>query len=421
MFSNMFQEGSFVMTKVMPSLAKLGKSRFSQTINQGLFFAMPMIFVGVIFQVIGTLAGYVLPDDSTLLASIGLLQSLSFGLLGLFFTIGLARANAQLNKIVIDGPVLFAVMIYFIFMKPTFADGMININFSYLGAQGLTLSLISAFLSGEICGLFERKGWTLKFKNMPAFMTSWFTNLLAGTLLITAAWAVVYLADIDLMASLANLIAPVLVVSDTVWSMMIWGILGALGFSLGIHPAAVGGIFFPLFLTLAANNAELAASGMDATYANGFHFATIGYVFALINIGGAAATLGLNLDMLFSKNKGIKQLGQTAIVPSLLTVNEPLIFGLPIVFNPVLALGAVLVNGIVNPVLAYLFFISGLIPAATNPALIIFLPSPVIALLNNMGFMGFLGSLVIIAVDMLVWLPFLKLHERQTAVAEAEA
>jgi PTS system cellobiose-specific IIC component len=309
-------------------------------------------------------------------------------------------------------------------MKPTFtSDGgvsLININFNYMGAQGLTLALISAFLSGEICALFDRMGWTIKLKNVPAFMSAWFTNIFAGVVLIAGAWALVYVAGFDLMGWLARIIAPVLVVSDTLWSMMMWGALGALGFALGIHPAAVGGIFFPLFLTLAAENAELAAGGLAATAANGFHYATIGYVFALINIGGASATLGLNIDMLFSKKKAVKQLGGSAIVPSLFTVNEPLVFGLPIVFNPVLATGALLVNGVVNPLLAYIFFMTNLIPAATNAALIIFLPAPVVALLNNMGFRGFIASLVIIAVDCLVWLPFLRMHEKQLDLEETE-
>lgn len=422
METGLFRESGFLMKKAMPAFVRLGKSRFSQTINQGLFFAMPMIFVGVAFQVIGALLTLAFPDAASLLGAWGILQNMSYGLLGLFICIGIARANAQLNKIVIDAPVLFAVTVYFILMKPAFGEGgTIIINFGYLGAVGMTLGLIAGFLSGEICALFERRDWTIRIKSMPAFMTAWFSSMLAGVLLVALAWFVVYVANVDVMASLARLISPILVVSDTVWSMMIWGILGALSFSLGIHPAAVGGIFFPLFLTTAAENAALAGTGLAATYANGFHFATIGYVFALVNIGGACATLGLNIVMLFSKNSAVKRLGFAAIVPSLFTVNEPLIFGLPIVFNPVLALGAVLVNGIINPVLAYVFFIVGLVPAATNPALIIFLPSPVIALLNNMGFMGFLGSLVIIAVDVLAWIPFLRMHEKQVGLAGAVA
>ncbi|NMB54455.1 MAG: PTS sugar transporter subunit IIC [Leptolinea sp.] len=421
MLANMFREDGFLMKKVMPTFSSLGKSRFMQTINNGLFFAMPMIFVGVVFQVVGALANIFFPGNADLLAKLGLLQNMSYGLLGLFVCIGIARANAQLSKIVIDGPVLFAVTVYFILMKPTFGatDGSISFNFNYLGAQGMTLGMIAGFFSGEICALFEKKGWTIKIKNMPPFMTAWFTNMLAGILLVLAAWLLVFVGNVDVMASLNKLIAPLLLVSDTVWSMMAWGILCAVSFAFGIHPAAIGGIFFPLFLSAAAENAQMAGTGAAATFANGFHFASIGYVFALVNIGGACATLGLNIIMLFSKNNGIKQLGTAAIIPSIFTVNEPLIFGLPIVFNPFLALGALIVNGIINPLLAYLMFVSGLITAGTNPALIIFLPSPVIALLNNMGFMGFLGSLVIIAIDCLLWLPFLRMHEKRISMTEA--
>ncbi len=422
MFDSMFKEDSFMMKKVLPFFNALGKSRFIQSINSGLFFAMPMIFVGVVLQIVGAISTVALGAYPAVQALIGSLQNWGFGLMGLFICIGVAKTNAQLNKIVVDGPIVFAVTIYFMLLKPVFgADGTISMNFSYLGTQGLTLALIAGFAGAEICALFERKGWTIKAKNLPQFMTSWFTNLLAGTLMIVLTWLIVYVWNIDVMVAIKKLIAPLLVVSDTLPSMMIWGMLCAIGFALGIHPAAVGGIFFPLFFQLSAENAAKFATGAAATAANGFHFATLGYVFALVNIGGACATLGLNILMLFSKNNGIKQLGRLAIVPSLITVNEPLVFGLPIVFNPLLALGAFLVNGIVNPVLAYVFFITGLIPAATNPALIIYLPSPVIALLNNMGFIGFIASVVIIIVDMLVWLPFFKIHEKQRNLEDAKA
>jgi len=422
MLNSMFKDDGFMMKKILPFFTKLGKSRFIQSINSGLFFAMPMIFVGVVLQIVGAISSVALTAYPEIQAMISSLQNWGFGLMGLFICIGVAKTNAQLNKIVVDGPIVFAVTIYFMLMKPVFnADGSISLAFNYLGAQGLTLALISGFAGAEISALFEKKGWTIKAKNLPQFMTSWFTNLLAGTFMIVLTWLIVYVWNINVMSAIQSLIAPLLVVSDTLPSMMIWGMLCAIGFALGIHPAAVGGIFFPLLFQLSAENAAMYASGLAPTAANGFHFATLGYVFALINIGGACATLGLNVLMLFSKNNGIKQLGRLAIVPSLITVNEPLVFGLPIVFNPLLALGAFLVNGIINPVLAYVFFMAGLIPAATNPALIIFFPSPMIALLNNMGFMGFLASIVIIVIDMLVWLPFFKIHEKQRNLEEAKA
>jgi len=422
MFKDMFKEDGFVMTRVLPFFGKLGKSRFIQSINSGLFFAMPMIFVGVVIQIVGAISSIAFGSFPALQAAIASLQNWGFGLMGLFICIGVAKTNAQLNKIVVDGPIVFAVTIYFMLLKPTFGDdGSISLTFNYLGAQGLTLALIAGFAGAEISALFERKGWTIKAKNLPQFMTSWFTNLLAGTLMIVVTFLIVYVWNVDVMTAIQKLIAPLLVVSDTLPSMMIWGMLCAIGFALGIHPAAVGGIFFPLFFQLSAENAGMYASGIAPTAANGFHFATLGYVFALVNIGGACATLGLNILMLFSNNKGIKDLGRMAIVPSLITVNEPLVFGLPIIFNPLLAFGAFLVNGIINPVLAYLFFMGGLIPAATNPALIIYFPSPMIALLNNMGIAGFVASIVIIVADMLVWLPFFKIHEKQRNLAESAA
>ena len=60
MFKDMFKEGGFVMTRVLPFFNKLGKSRFIQSINSGLFFAMPMIFVGVVIQIVGAISSIAL-------------------------------------------------------------------------------------------------------------------------------------------------------------------------------------------------------------------------------------------------------------------------------------------------------------------------------------------------------------------------
>lgn len=422
MFKKMFRDDGFMVKKALPFFSKIGEARFIQSINSGLFYAMPMTFVGVVLQIVGAISSAVLGNYPDVQALISILQDWGFGLMGLFICIGVAKTSAEMNKIVADGPIVFALTVYFILLKPVFGDdGSISFSFDYLGSQGLTLALIAGFAGAEICALFERKGWVFKVKNLPEFMTPWLSNLLAGTFLVVLTWLIVYVWDIDVMVAIQNLISPILVVSDTLPSLMIWGLMSAISFAVGIHPAAVSGIFLPLLFQLSAENADLLASGLEPTAANGFHFATLGYVFALINTGGACATLGLNILMLFSKNQGIKNLGRLSIVPSLIKVNEPLIFGLPIVFNPLLALGALLVNGIVNPVLAYVFFMTGLIPAATNPALLIFFPGPVVALLNNMGIAGFLASLFIIAVDVLVWFPFFKIHEKQRCLADAKA
>jgi Phosphotransferase system cellobiose-specific component IIC len=203
MFDSMFKEDSFMMKKVLPFFNALGKSRFIQSINSGLFFAMPMIFVGVVLQIVGAISTVALGAYPAVQALISSLQNWGFGLMGLFICIGVAKTNAQLNKIVVDGPIVFAVTIYFMLLKPVFgADGTISLNFSYLGAQGLTLALIAGFAGAEICALFERKGWTIKAKNLPQFMTSWFTNLLAGTLMIVLTWLIVYVWNVDVMAAI---------------------------------------------------------------------------------------------------------------------------------------------------------------------------------------------------------------------------
>jgi PTS system cellobiose-specific IIC component len=152
---------------------------------------------------------------------------------------------------------------------------------------------------------------------------------------------------------------------------------------------------------------------------NGFIIINMGYMMLMGVFGGAGATLGLNIDMLFSKNKSIKKLGRMALFPSLLNINEPLIFGLPIFYNPVFMvpfIGGLLVNS----ALAYGVFYLGWVNIPSTLALLQFMPAPLGAYLLTNDARAIILAIVIILIDMAIWWPFLKMHEKNLAAAETE-
>jgi PTS system cellobiose-specific IIC component len=185
-------------------------------------------------------------------------------------------------------------------------------------------------------------------------------------------------------------------------------------FTVGINGAVTFGLLFPLWFANIGENAGLVAQGLAPVHIN-----TIHTLIAFVVLGGTGATLTLNLMMLGSKAKSIKALGRAAILPSLMNINEPLTFGLPIAFNPILAIPYILNGAIINPLLAYLALSSGLVTKPFVPALTPWLPVGLTAYLFTQDIKAVLLVAVELAINAVIWYPFFKAHERNTLQKEA--
>lgn len=410
---------NWMQTKLAPAMNKFANYRIIRSIMQGFWFAMPIIFVGVVFQIVGNIGLIALQNNPELLGKINVVKDLSYGLLGILFTIGITQANSKALKIDPGAPTIFALIMYFLMISPEFisTDNMLvtlfQVDFGALGAQGMTISIIVGLIASEVCGLFQHKGWTLKAKGLPQFMQNWFSDFFPGVLLIALTWAVVYLGGINIFSLIGKIFGPLFISADTLPALMILGVLASFMFFLGIHPASIYVFIIPFMLSGAAENVALYEAGIKPLISNGYHLATFGTYLTFMAVGGSGATLGLNFLMLRSKSKVVRRLGKTAIVPSLLNINEPIIFGCPVTFNPILGIGSMLVQGVINPIIAYVVHTTGLVPPGSSMSLVPFLPTPFIALLTNMGLIGAVVALLVWVVDSIAWYPFFKVYEKQ--------
>ncbi len=410
---------NWMQTKLAPTLNKFANFRLIRSIMQGFWYAMPIIFVGVVFQIIGNIGMITLRiSNPDLYAKIDVLKNLSYGLLGVFMTIGISQANAKALKIDQGAPTIFALIMYFLLISPTFITSetgqtLFQVDFNSFGANGMTVAIIVGIIASEVCSLFQRKGLTFKIKGLPQFMQNWFSDFIPGVLLISSVWAIVFLGGFNIFDFITKIFSPLLVAADTLPALMILGVLISLLFFLGIHPGIVTAVLNPFLLASLVENITLYNSGVEPLLSNGYHLATFGTYLVFMIVGGSGATLGLNFLMLRSKSTAVRQLGKTAILPSLLNINEPIIFGCPVTYNPVLGLGSLLVQGLINPLIAYFVHTTGLVAPATTMSLVPFLPTPIIALLLNMGIIGMVMALVTWVVDTFAWLPFFKMYEKQ--------
>ena len=234
-------------------------------------------------------------------------------------------------------------------------------------------------------------------------------GIVAGSL--AGAFAVIGVAlslrafGISLTAALDFLIAPLGHLGDSLTALLIITLVETLLWTVGIHgPALLAAVVLPVYVNLQLANTQALAHDRPLP-----HIVTVS-MFLFVFPGGAGATLPLVLLLLRSKVRRIRRVAYATILPSLINANEPLMFGLPLVLNPVLGVPFVLAP-LVLAALSYEAMAFGFVarPAYYIPSTI---PIPVGAFLATRDWRGVVLMLVNIGIALVIYLPFVNAYER---------
>ena len=185
---------------------------------------------------------------------------------------------------------------------------------------------------------------------------------------------------------------------------------------LGIHgPAIMGPVIRPFWESSIAENMDAFSNHVAATDMPNIF--TEMFLQWFVWIGGAGATLALVCLFLTSKSVYLKELGKIGFLPGLFNINEPIIFGAPIVMNPTLTIPFIL-SPLVMTVIAYLATITHIIPMTVSRT-VFTVPSPIGAMMvTNWHIMA--GILVVInfLVSLVIYYPFFKVFEKEQLASE---
>jgi len=189
--------------------------------------------------------------------------------------------------------------------------------------------------------------------------------------------------------------------------------------TFGLHGSAiVATIGDPIILKNTLHNAALAAQGLEPTMHNGFAPYTDTFINMSMNLGGTGTTFGFVMFALFwAKSEQIKEIGKIALVPAFFNINEPVIFGAPIVLNPILMIPFIitpLITGTLTWVAMHLGLVAvpyAMVPWTTPP------------FINGLLASGFRISPVIMAlvnfiIIVIIWYPFMKMYDKQLTKQE---
>ena len=426
------------LEKIMGSSAeKLGNNKVLIAIRDGFLVSTPLIIVASIFLVI---ANFPIPGYVDFLAQFfgqgwpskmdAIIDS-TFSVLGLLGAVGIGYAYArQLESDPIAGGAV--ALVCFLIITPKVHSDFVNVAngkafngfaLAHLGSAGMFLAMITAIISVKIFVTIKNKGWVIKMPDgVPPAVTQSFAAL------IPSAFAMFFFFVVYLVFSATDyqyahnfiykiLQAPLMGFGQSLIFEPIYQFLSTLFWFFGINgPAVTNTVFNPIHLALTAENLEAFKQG--ATLPNIFT-GPFGDFFG--NFGGGGSTLSLVFLMVFfGKSERMKKLGRLAIIPGIFGINEMIIFGLPVVLNPLIVIPFIL-TPLVNTILSTIATLIGLIPYTTGAALPWTTPFFFSGWLSTGSIVAGLFQIVLIIIGMGIYYPFFRVIDKQYLHEEHQA
>lgn len=394
----------------------LGKQRHLMAVRDGVVAALPLVLIGSLFLLVAQppskyLQDAVAPWVPKLLVPYRMLG----GLISLYVCFGTARSLARRYGLEELGTALMAVASFLTALAPvSLAGGQgWGVAAERVGAGGLFGALAIALGSVEVQRFFTKRKWTIRLPGgAPEAIVHSFASIVPGFVSVATTWAIVHLVGLDLVGLLAGLVAPLVGVTDSLFGVLALTLVDSFMWLLGVHPMAVLAAAKPLWLQMLASNMEAAAAGLPLP-----HVATREFFLWFVWQGGSGGTLAVALLLLKAKSAMLKTVGRLGIVPALFNINEPILFGAPIVMNPRLAIPFVLAP-LVSAATAFTAMSLDLV---ARPRLDVLwtLPAPVGAFLSTGGDVRALVlQLVNLALAAGIWWPFLRAYDRTILARE---
>lgn len=416
--------------RIMPVANRIGTQRHMTAIRKGIIATMPLTIVGSFFTIllnipIESVAAVIEPYREIL----DIPFRYTVGILALYATFGIASSLAKSYKLDSLTAGILALMSFLIVAAPPLRvvedlEGVTAgryINIANLGSGSLFGAIVTAIVSVEIYRFFIEKKITIKMPDgVPPEVTNSFVALIPGAVILIFFWVVRHMLGFDLNGFLSQLLMPLkgVLAGNSLFGGLLTVFLICFFWVLGIHgPAIMGPVIRPFWDISIAENIDAFNAGTNAQ--NMPNIFTEQFLQWFVWIGGAGTTLALVVLFMFSKSKYLKSLGRLSILPGLFNINEPMIFGAPIVMNPVLGIPFI-VAPLVTTTLSYILTVSGVVPmmVARSP----FAMPAAIAAWMSTNWSVAAGVLVVVnfLITLAIYYPFFKVFEKQQLAREAE-
>lgn len=439
----------FINQKIMPPMLKFLNTKAVTAIKNGMLYPIPFIIIGAIFLILSNFPYTPIADWITKVGWSPIFNQAygaSFGIMSLFACFGIAYSWVKGEGHEPASAGLVAI-VTFVLLQPSSITQVTNVldptktstaweatgafNAAWFGGKGMILAIICGLLVGWSYSWFIKKNITIKLpEQVPANVAASFSALVPGFIITFVAMLIYALTTLTSHQTPIEWVykviqTPLQHVSDGPVGVLIVAFLPVFIWWFGVHGATViGAIMSPLLLANNADNLYLYqhhALKLGATLdGHSAHIVTQAFMDQFITVTGSGLTFGFVIFMIYrAKSVQMKTIGRLTIIPSLFNINEPVLFGMPVVLNPVLAtpfILAPLISGFATYFAIFFHIIkpfNGLYVPWTTP--------PLISGLIVGGWGGLIWQAIMIVVTGLLYWPFARKYDQILVEQEKEA
>ncbi|EAD1639483.1 PTS sugar transporter subunit IIC [Listeria monocytogenes] len=413
----------FLSKWLLPFAKVLESKTQMKAVRQGMMALVPITLVGavpVLFQQLGgipKLPSWIAAVSNYINNITSPIYFATFGLMSVYVAVFVAYYYAKERNLWDIGAIVTALMSFVVVaVRPLESGGS---DVAYLAGEGIFVALVISLLSVEILHIFKNK---LKFtinlgQGVPTPILRSFENLwpiLFSVLIIAIlSFGIETLSGIRVVELIQTLFSPLTSLVNTLPGIMLIIFIQQLLWWFGIHGYSV---MAPVWLSVAFQNVDANAAALaKGEPLSSMLIFTPDFMWSIVGVTGAGVTGALVVIMMFSKSKRYKTLGRLALIPTFFSINEPVMFGVPIVLNPRFFIPMMLA-----PQIAALIGWFSIKLGLMNPFTMVspYVPVPIGAIVASFDWRYVIVLGLILVCSALIYYPFFKIAEKEAILQE---
>ncbi|CYU72555.1 lactose-specific PTS transporter subunit EIIC [Streptococcus suis] len=411
--------------KGKPFFEKISRNPYLRAIRDGFIAAMPVILFSTIFLLIAfvpNIFGFTWSDEAVAAImkpygyTMGIVAVLVAGTTAKSLTDAFNRQLPKTNQINFISTMIASISGFLLLASDGIEGGFAN---GYMGTKGLLTAFLAAFITVNIYKVCVKNNVTIRMPDeVPPNVSQAFKDVIPYALSIFVLYGIDLVTrqflGTNVAEAILKLFEPLFTAADGYVGITIIFGAYALFWFVGIHgPSIVEPAIAAITYANIETNFQLLQAGQHAD-----KILTSGTQMFIVTMGGTGATLVVPfMFMWLTKSKRNKAIGRASVVPTFFGVNEPILFGAPLVLNPVFFVPFILAP--IANVWIFKFFVDTLKMNSFSVNLPWTTPGPLgIVMGTNFAPLAFALAILLVVVDVLIYYPFLKVYDEQILAEE---
>lgn len=417
------------MNNIFNKIVSFTQMKYMRVITNGFMSVAAVSIAGSIFTLIKSLpiiAWQTFLTNSGLGSILSIPVSITSDLMALYIVIAMAvQVSKEFKK---DGLSCAVIALGAFMILTPFTATVYNadyteatqvsnvISVSALGAQGIFLAIIVGITASRLYIFFDEKGWKIKMPDsVPPNVTKMFEMMIPGGLVFLVYLVIRWGFSLTSFATAQSFIytilqAPLVNIGGGYAGVFVYCVLSKILWLFGIHGGMVCySAMASIMGTVGAANAAAFAAGTAAPYPEW------GWALVLMDAHVLPLTIAM---MMVCKSQQFKTLSKLSLPTSIFNISEPLVFGVPVVMNPIIAIPFIITE-IFNVVATLGLSSLGILAAPTGASINNMIPTPIQAMLINSSWTGLVWGILIIVINVVIYLPFVKMLDKKALEDEA--